>query len=317
MQNRSIIFAGLAAGMVSLLLAAASCGPGDGCEVTRTCPVPTTGAGAAPSGGGGNGGTGAGTTTSAGGSDLAANGSPCGDAAECASTQCVDGVCCDSTCEGACVACNLDGFEGVCSPHAPATDPESECGMGVCDGVGECATGGHAWSQRFGDASDQFGNGIAAGPNGRSAIVGAYSGSPDFGSGALPSGGSSGDVFVAVFEENGDLAWVNAHDGNNQDSAQAVSFDTSGNVVVAGCYRSTNFSAGGSTLPSTSDREALLVKYNASGGHLWSRGFDGEYSQYAEESAIPRTRSLVGPRRSFGAHRPRYPSPEKEEPTSG
>jgi MYXO-CTERM domain-containing protein len=65
---------------------------------------------------------------------------------------CVDGVCCDSACTGACQACSAYkkgyGSDGVCEPIAAGRDPEWECATenvstcgttGACDGAGACA----------------------------------------------------------------------------------------------------------------------------------------------------------------------------------
>ncbi len=51
------------------------------------------------------------------------NGQACNAAAECASNHCVDGVCCESDCTGACTSCALPGTEGLCRP-APAGVPD-------------------------------------------------------------------------------------------------------------------------------------------------------------------------------------------------
>lgn len=69
----------------------------------------------------------------------------CASAADCASGFCVDGVCCNSACDGACVSCNQAGHLGQCTPYQAGSDPQSECGKGTgackstCDGVGNCA----------------------------------------------------------------------------------------------------------------------------------------------------------------------------------
>lgn len=73
------------------------------------------------------------------------NGQACTAASGCASGNCVDGVCCDVACAGACVSCNLPGRAGTCTAHSAGTDPDSECTQGTgackatCDGVGACA----------------------------------------------------------------------------------------------------------------------------------------------------------------------------------
>lgn len=47
-------------------------------------------------------------------------------------TQCVDGVCCTSACTGTCMACNVPGSLGTCSPIPANTDPDGECGAVSC-----------------------------------------------------------------------------------------------------------------------------------------------------------------------------------------
>ncbi|HVZ71134.1 MAG TPA: hypothetical protein VHJ20_02060 [Polyangia bacterium] len=72
----------------------------------------------------------------------------CMTAAECASNHCVDGVCCDSECTGACKSCALASAPGKCTPVAKGNgdprgvcvdDKVESCGTnGKCDGAGSC-----------------------------------------------------------------------------------------------------------------------------------------------------------------------------------
>lgn len=78
-------------------------------------------------------------------------GAECASPNECESGRCVDGVCCESTCNGECQACRGDltgAADGVCEAVLPNTDPDgdceeeaaSSCGQtGLCDGKGGCA----------------------------------------------------------------------------------------------------------------------------------------------------------------------------------
>jgi hypothetical protein len=110
------------------------------------------------------------TTDDGGG---ASSGMPCSPVVRCASGHCVDGVCCDSACDGQCQACDLEGQVGRCAtvstgpPHGtrPAcTGGDTTCGGactgasptsctyadtligcgaacdGVCDGAGHCSS---------------------------------------------------------------------------------------------------------------------------------------------------------------------------------
>jgi hypothetical protein len=78
-------------------------------------------------------------------------GQPCGNNGECDSMLCVDGVCCESPCVGACRICNMRGKEGTCmnvstdttSPRTSgetcADQGQSQCSFnGRCDGNGNC-----------------------------------------------------------------------------------------------------------------------------------------------------------------------------------
>ncbi len=64
----------------------------------------------------------------------------------CSSGFCVDGVCCETACEGACNTCN-GTRPGTCTPALPGTSPRKACvadttnlcGLdGTCDGAGQC-----------------------------------------------------------------------------------------------------------------------------------------------------------------------------------
>jgi len=72
-----------------------------------------------------------------------ANGAVCTMSSSCTSNQCVDGVCCDTSCSGTCEACSAakkgSGADGTCDDIAISTDPDNECsGMQTCDGAGAC-----------------------------------------------------------------------------------------------------------------------------------------------------------------------------------
>ena len=66
---------------------------------------------------------------------------------ECATGQCVDGVCCQSACNGLCQRCDRAGREGFCDPVPAGLDPDAECSpdaagschqTGFCSGQGTC-----------------------------------------------------------------------------------------------------------------------------------------------------------------------------------
>jgi len=96
------------------------------------------------------------------------NGTACAMGAECASTNCVDGVCCDTSCTGNCESCSLGTTKGTCSP---STTPRAACtGAGAC--AGKCdGTAAHRASCTF--PSNTTSCGAAASCTGGTAITAA------------------------------------------------------------------------------------------------------------------------------------------------
>jgi choice-of-anchor A domain-containing protein/uncharacterized repeat protein (TIGR01451 family)/uncharacterized repeat protein (TIGR02543 family) len=80
-------------------------------------------------------------------SPKASNGQTCSNANDCASGSCVDGVCCNTACTDQCMACNVTGKAGTCSPVTGAPQGNrtacasdgSACG-GSCNGTSPSCT---------------------------------------------------------------------------------------------------------------------------------------------------------------------------------
>lgn len=66
--------------------------------------------------------------------DKLANGETCSSTEQCASGNCVDGVCCDTACAGLCESCGESGLLGTC--QVLTGDPLPT--RGTCDGSGVC-----------------------------------------------------------------------------------------------------------------------------------------------------------------------------------
>ena len=79
-----------------------------------------------------------------------AQGALCTKGAQCPGGHCVDGVCCNTACNGICQACaaalkESQSLDGTCGPAGSGTDPRDHCADaggcgfdGFCDGAGAC-----------------------------------------------------------------------------------------------------------------------------------------------------------------------------------
>jgi hypothetical protein len=118
-------------------------------------PVAGAGGSGMDGGPGGSGSVGAGGSPVDGGGGGApaklGQGSPCTAGSDCSSSNCIDGICCDTACGGACQACSAvkkgAGVDGACGPIKAGTDPDDECPTqaaatcgttGDCNGAGAC-----------------------------------------------------------------------------------------------------------------------------------------------------------------------------------
>lgn len=68
-------------------------------------------------------------------------GKACASATDCGMGVCSSGVCCNESCDGACIACNLPNSVGICA-YVPEGQPHDLYGcsspMSSCDGKGSC-----------------------------------------------------------------------------------------------------------------------------------------------------------------------------------
>ncbi|MDI1431852.1 hypothetical protein [Polyangium sorediatum] len=83
--------------------------------------------------------SGATSSSSSGGAGGGENGQSCIEAPECLSGFCVDGVCCDTPCNGACVSCARPTRLGTCTNLPLQEEDPGSCTLTkACDGAGVC-----------------------------------------------------------------------------------------------------------------------------------------------------------------------------------
>lgn len=185
------------------------------------------------------------------------------------------------------MACDPAGGVAV----AGHTNSDIDLGGGLLPGGGGMdlivarfdAQGDHAWSQRYGDAMDQFMGGVALAPNGDVVFCGELNGSADFGGGAHSSNGES-DIFVARLDGAGAHVWSVAHGGDSFEQCTVLAVDPQGSTLLAGSYLG-NLDLGGGNLSGDAG-DLFLAKLDSSGAHVWSRGFGAAFMSSADVLAV-------------------------------
>ncbi|MDI3527883.1 MAG: large repetitive protein [Tenuifilum sp.] len=77
------------------------------------------------------------------------------------------------------------------------------------------------------------------------------------------------DIFLAKFDPNGNLLWINTIGGSGGDSPDAIVVDSYENVYITGFYQGTCDFGSGNTLTSNGGNDGFIAKYNSDGVFQW------------------------------------------------
>ena len=140
------------------------------------------------------------------------------------------------------------------------------------------SNGTHVWSKNFWSTSTDAAQAIALDANGDVAITGFFTGSLDFGTGALNA--VRDDIFVTKLAgADGHAVWAKVFGGSDVDRGQGIAFDRGGNVLVTGLVYNGTVDFGGGPLTTGYDQDGFLVKLTgAAGAHVWSKLLNGPNS---------------------------------------
>ncbi len=214
-------------------------------------------------------------------------GIPCAGPEECLSGHCVEGLCCDTACDGECESCGDDvPFPGTCTPFVAG----SACSKGVCDGVGECASGDHVFSVEYGESGVQSAWSIAVGPSDEILVGGYFDGEVNFGGGSwFPS---NEDGYVLKLDAAGLPDWDLHLAGSDYERVAGVAVDSLGNMIVCGHF-SAALDLGAGEVTTAGSYDIFLIKLDPAGSHVWSHRFGDSQWQTCRGVAVDSEDSVI------------------------
>jgi hypothetical protein len=129
-------------------------------------------------------------------------------------------------------------------------------------------------------------NGVACDAAGSVYVTGSSYGDISFGTTNLPATGSSTrEIFLAKYDANGNVIWVQRGTGNSGEEAKAMAVDSSGNVFITGNMSGT-LTLGTSSLTSSGASDIFVAKFDSSGNLLWVQHAGGSSSDYDDGNGI-------------------------------
>jgi len=141
------------------------------------------------------------------------------------------------------------------------------------------------WATSMGGANDDdWCADIAVDQKGSVVVVGAFAGSAQFGSIAVPSGGNY-DSFIAMLDSAGAVQWVRSVEGTGDNVGNSVMLDSHGNILAAGRFQKTA-RIGARTLQSKGSDDVFIAKCSAAGDLRWITSIGGPDSDNALDMVL-------------------------------
>jgi len=161
---------------------------------------------------------------------------------------------------------------------------ESDIFMAKYDGDGNII-----WAKNIGGPNRDVANDFVLDAVGNIYITGYFTGTVDFGGETLV-GTDFLEIFVAKYDNNGILLWVQGATGIGRDRARGITKDTSGNIFIIGEFES-NADFPAMTLTSIGDSDIFIAKYDSDGNFQWAEraggiGYDVGWRVTLDDSGI-------------------------------
>jgi len=145
--------------------------------------------------------------------------------------------------------------------------------------------GDHLWSKSFGNSQDDVGYGIAADSSGNVIATGFFTGTVDFGGGALTSYSGGYDLFLAKYSPGGTHLWSKRFLNNGADKGYSVAAGGGDDILLVGTFTG-KLDLGSGILTSAGLDDIFVAKFSAYGTNLWSERFGGSDVDFGYDVAV-------------------------------
>ncbi len=143
---------------------------------------------------------------------------------------------------------------------------------------------GWLWAKGHGGLNNDAGRSVCTDPSGNVIVAGGFTApSMQVGTVTVNSMGS-GDIYLAKFDPQGNMIWIQTIGGTGLDIVGSVCTGTNGNIYICGYYDSPALSIGTGTLGQAStagNYDMFVAQYSTGGACLWSLKYGGASSEQA------------------------------------
>jgi hypothetical protein len=83
------------------------------------------------------------------------------------------------------------------------------------------------------------------------------------------------DIFLVKYDTGGNVVWAKSAGGTDDDNANSLALDPSGNIYMIGDFYSSTLNFGSTTLTNTGGDNLFIAKYDNSGNVQWAKSAQG------------------------------------------
>lgn len=145
--------------------------------------------------------------------------------------------------------------------------------------ISQAQTPSWIWVKQGTGNSTNEGKAVVADPSGNIYVAGAYGQTATFGSLSV----SGGDMFLAKYDQNGNIIWLKSAKGTLKYAAYDLAIDSDNNLYILGTMNSTA-TFGGVGLTTNGSNDVFIAKYNHAGALIWAKNYGG--SKYDDVNSI-------------------------------
>ncbi|EEF59630.1 hypothetical protein [Pedosphaera parvula] len=156
------------------------------------------------------------------------------------------------------------------------------------------SSGNPVWATQSSGNGNEFGKKVTSDVMGNVYLTGEFTGTNcTFGANTFDTSQNSpfgSDVFVAKYDQQGNLLWAKRAGGQSDDHAGGVGVDAAGNCYIAGTFSGLTMNIENISLNSAGYYDNIfLAKYNDQGNLLWAKGAGGTGFDWGNALAVDST----------------------------
>jgi len=148
-------------------------------------------------------------------------------------------------------------------------------------------SGNLQWAKRAGGEFDDEGNSVAVDNSGLIYVTGRFRVNSNFDHLSMWASLGDADIFIACYNNSGNVQWIQKAGGDKNDFANAITLDAFSNIYITGSFAETAVFSG-TTLTAADSADIYIASYTPSGSLRWilhpGGSHDGNYLVGTEEA---------------------------------